>query len=93
MSTTSVPDARGRFGDFGGRYVPETLTRALDQLTDEYAQARNDRDFQREFDELLHLQFGEQVVTSADRHMPHAWPYGDQPRMVEIDRFGHGWRG
>ena len=29
---TLVPDASGRFGDFGGRFVPETLTKALDQL-------------------------------------------------------------
>src|SRR4030042_1762842 len=31
--TTHVPDDRGRFGPFGGRYIPETLMRALDQLT------------------------------------------------------------
>ena len=37
-STTSsqVPDDRGRYGDFGGRFVPETLTRALDQLAEQY---------------------------------------------------------
>ena len=39
---SQVPDAAGRFGAFGGRYVPETLTRALDQLTAEYAKARAD---------------------------------------------------
>jgi tryptophan synthase beta chain len=48
-----VPDADGRFGDFGGRYVPETLTRALDQLAEEYERARQDADFQRELSELL----------------------------------------
>ena len=32
-ATTRVPDSAGRFGQFGGRYVPETLTRALDELT------------------------------------------------------------
>lgn len=52
-ATASVPDDRGRFGDFGGRFVPETLTRALDQLTDEYALAKNDPKFQRELDGLL----------------------------------------
>jgi tryptophan synthase beta subunit len=30
--STQVPDQAGRFGDFGGRYVPETLTKALDDL-------------------------------------------------------------
>ncbi len=48
-----VPDRQGRFGDFGGRFVPETLTRALDQLTDEYSKAKDDPNFQAELDELL----------------------------------------
>lgn len=52
-ATASVPDARGRFGDFGGRFVPETLTRALDQLTEEYELAKKDPEFQRELDGLL----------------------------------------
>lgn len=48
-----VPDAAGRFGRFGGRYVPETLTRALDQLTAEYDAAIRDPSFQTELDGLL----------------------------------------
>ena len=50
---SQVPDSLGRFGLFGGRYVPETLTRALDQLTAEYAKARVDPAFQAELDDLL----------------------------------------
>ena len=61
MSTTAtqsaadpaVPDAAGRFGQFGGRYVPETLIRALDQLADEYAKAKADDEFQAELTRLL----------------------------------------
>jgi len=48
-----VPDAAGRFGPFGGRYVPETLTRALDQLAREYEAACRDASFQAELDDLL----------------------------------------
>ncbi|MEC7446544.1 MAG: tryptophan synthase subunit beta [Planctomycetota bacterium] len=48
-----VPDARGRFGDFGGRFVPETLTQALEQLEAEYESACVDPDFQAELGELL----------------------------------------
>src|SRR5262245_44094056 len=48
-----VPDAAGRFGAFGGRYVPETLTRALDELAVEYEKARQDAKFQAELDDLL----------------------------------------
>jgi tryptophan synthase beta chain len=43
------PDARGRFGDFGGRFVPETLVQALQQLAEQYAAVREDRSF---WDEL-----------------------------------------
>jgi tryptophan synthase beta chain len=45
-ATTRVPDAAGRFGPFGGRYVPETLTRALDDLAVQYDQAAADPAFQ-----------------------------------------------
>jgi tryptophan synthase beta chain len=46
----AVPDARGRFGEFGGRFVPETLIPALDELAREYEKAKTDPDFQRELD-------------------------------------------
>ncbi len=52
-SAQPVPDDRGRFGPFGGRYVPETLTYALDQLAREYEKALADPGFQHELDELL----------------------------------------
>jgi tryptophan synthase beta chain len=48
-----VPDAAGRFGPFGGRYVPETLVHALDELAAEYAKARAEASFQRDLAELL----------------------------------------
>ena len=52
-ASMQVPDQAGRFGAFGGRYVPETLTRALDELTAEYDKACRDPEFQAELDELL----------------------------------------
>jgi tryptophan synthase beta chain len=52
-ASADVPDAAGRFGDFGGRFVPETLTRALDELAAEYQTARRDPAFQQQLDELL----------------------------------------
>jgi tryptophan synthase beta chain len=51
--TTQVPDAAGRFGAFGGRYVPETLVRALDELAAEYDAACQDAAFQTELASLL----------------------------------------
>jgi tryptophan synthase beta chain len=52
-ATSQVPDAQGRFGEFGRRNVPETLMYALEQLTAEYEQAKRDPEFQRRLDELL----------------------------------------
>ena len=52
-SLTAVPDARGRFGPYGGQYVPETLMFALEQLTAAYQAARTDPAFQREFTNRL----------------------------------------
>ena len=52
-ATTQVPNDFGRYGDFGGRYVPETLTRALDELAAEYAKDKVETDFRAELDALL----------------------------------------
>ena len=43
--THTLPDARGRFGDFGGRFVPESIMATLDQLEQAYAEARQDPAF------------------------------------------------
>ena len=54
MSTkTKSTSAPGRFGPYGGRYVPETLMAALEELERVYKQARRDRAFQRRLDDLL----------------------------------------
>lgn len=48
------PDALGRFGKFGGKYVPETLMPALFELEQSFKQYRNHPDFQQELQQLLH---------------------------------------
>ena len=40
-----IPDKTGHFGDFGGRFVPETLIYALDELENEYSKAKKDKKF------------------------------------------------
>lgn len=47
------PDERGHFGDYGGRYVAETLMPLILDLEREYRAAQADPEFQREFDDLL----------------------------------------
>ena len=65
MATSTIPrrkpaiaaekrPVRGRFGAFGGRYVPETLMAALEELEQVYRAARRDKKFQQEFSDLLH---------------------------------------
>ncbi|MEZ4666632.1 MAG: tryptophan synthase subunit beta [Anaerolineae bacterium] len=49
---TNVPDERGYYGEFGGRFVPETIIPALDELTAAYNEAMADPQFQQQ---LLHL--------------------------------------
>src|SRR5215831_8257829 len=58
MATTQMaarrdPDARGYFGEFGGRFVPETLVEPIEQLERAYLAARQDPEFHRELDRLL----------------------------------------
>ncbi|HXT12700.1 MAG TPA: tryptophan synthase subunit beta [Candidatus Angelobacter sp.] len=47
-STATVPDERGHFGPYGGRFVPETLMHPLQELEEEYFRAQQDPEFQRE---------------------------------------------
>ena len=50
---TTLPDDKGRFGQFGGQYVPETLMPALAELTEAWEAAREDAAFQEELGQLL----------------------------------------
>src|SRR6266571_7310896 len=52
--TVTKRQVPGRFGAYGGRYVPETLMAALEELERVYNHARRDKKFQRELDYLLH---------------------------------------
>ncbi len=54
----SLPDERGRFGDFGGKFVPETLMAALSQLEEAYHEVREDSTFKSELEHLLHTYAG-----------------------------------
>src|SRR5574341_1566822 len=52
-ATSARPADAGHFGPYGGRFVPETLVFALDQLEEEYRRARSDPAFERELDVAL----------------------------------------
>ncbi|XJZ25815.1 tryptophan synthase subunit beta [Bacillota bacterium Lsc_1132] len=53
MNAYTLPDKKGHFGIFGGRYVPETLMRAITELEEAYESAKKDPAFQAEIDRLL----------------------------------------
>ena len=53
MTARALPDRHGWFGEFGGRFVPETLTAALDEFEGVYRKLRRDRAFRRELDTVL----------------------------------------
>jgi len=52
------PDARGYFGAYGGRFVPETLVAPIEELTEGYLSARSDPSFRAELDRLLKYYVG-----------------------------------
>ena len=70
-TSTQQPDTLGRFGRFGGKYVPETLMPALSELETAFHQYRKDPDFQQELQQLLRdyvgrpspLYFAERLTT------------------------------
>jgi tryptophan synthase beta subunit len=65
---TTLPDARGRFGTYGGRYVPEVLIPALDELAEAWTELREDADFRGELSTLSETFVGRPTpITRADR--------------------------
>jgi tryptophan synthase beta chain len=54
----AYPDQRGRFGEFGGKFVPESLMAPLAELEQAYGEAQRDPAFKRELDELLRTYVG-----------------------------------
>ena len=58
----SLPDSQGHFGEFGGRFVPDTLYQALEDLTDFYLSHKSDADF---CDEFRHLPV---IMLTAQKH-------------------------
>lgn len=69
----AYPDARGRFGPFGGRYVPETLVPALDRLQLGVDRYLHDADFLKEFHEELNTWVGRPTPLTHARGLSKRW--------------------
>jgi tryptophan synthase beta chain len=68
-----LPDERGRFGPFGGRYVPEVLVPALDRLQEGVARHLHAEDFQREFVRELQDWAGRPTALTRAYGLSRAW--------------------
>ncbi len=71
-SPGTVPDETGHFGPYGGRFVPEALVAALDELIAEYASARSDPAFTAELDGLLSSYAGRPTPITEARRLTEA---------------------
>ncbi|MGA0134161.1 MAG: tryptophan synthase subunit beta [Opitutales bacterium] len=82
----TVPDRRGRFGRFGGLYVPETLMTPLLDLAKAYEEARRDPGFQRQFTDMLRDYAGRPTglyhAQSLSRHLGGARVYLKREDML-----------
>jgi tryptophan synthase beta chain len=65
----TLPDEKGKFGPYGGRFVPETLMPAVEELTAAYATARQDPAFQAQLDYLLDSYVGRPSPLSHARRL------------------------
>jgi len=82
---SALPDKNGRFGQFGGVYVPETLVAALQQLNDLYAKVCNDGRFWDELRALLNSFVGRPTALyRATRLTDHARRHADKGRGATI---------
>ena len=64
-----LPDRRGHFGPYGGRYVAETLMPALTELEQAYAEVRRDKSFRKEFQFFLHEYAGRETPLYFAEHL------------------------
>ncbi|MGG0178450.1 tryptophan synthase subunit beta [Gottfriedia acidiceleris] len=61
MSTYTLPDVKGHFGMYGGKYIPETLVQAITELEEAYSNIKDDPAFNEEIDNLLKDYVGRQT--------------------------------
>jgi len=82
-SSSSVPDAAGHFGVFGGRFVPEALIAALDELATAYTEARTDPAFLAELDHLARSYTGRPTPLT---EVPRFAAAGGAPARIVLKR-------
>ena len=79
--TAPLPDTRGRFGEFGGKYVPETLMPALTELEAAFEQAQADESFRAELEGLLRSYAGRPTALTFARRLAERLAGHDAPKL------------
>ena len=82
------PDTKGRVGAFGGRYVPETLIPALDELDREFDRAWADPEFRAEFDRYLTEYVGRPTPITEARRLSDATGYHVVVKREDLNHTG-----
>ncbi len=85
---TPYPDARGFYGPYGGRFVPETLMAALDELTRAYQRARRDPSFKRAFKRHLFEYAGRPTPLTFAAHLSRRWGARIYLKREDLDHTG-----
>ena len=87
VNYAAFPDENGHFGPYGGKYVPETLMPALDELEEVYLKAKHDKEFQAELDHLRRTFIGRATpITFAPRLTEH---FGGPKIYVKREDLAH----
>lgn len=83
------PDSRGYWGEYGGRFVPETLMAPLEELLTAYVEARADQNFQQDLDRLLRTYSGRPTpLFRSDRLTAHAGGAGIYLKREDLSHTG-----
>jgi tryptophan synthase beta chain len=88
MLRGEFPDARGRFGPFGGRYVPETLVPALDRLEEGVRNFLHDAAFRAEFEAELRNWIGRPTPLTYAHELSRRWGAGVWLKREDLDHTG-----
>src|SRR5690625_7312175 len=89
------PDERGRYGPYGGRYVPETLMPALDELQETYSRLRTDTSFQEEYRAWLRDYVGRPSLLTPARNLSREaggariWLQREDPNHSRAHKINH----
>ena len=73
LKNNSLPDNLGRYGNFGGKFVPETLMSAINELEVSYAEIKTSSEFNSELENLLSEYVGRPTPITQANNLTREW--------------------